>query len=172
MAHLCAGSSAAEEGPILMLGVGNRFRRDDGFAYHVAAELWRALGVERTLEELEELQVHGQLRTLCLPQLVPELAELLAQQAVVVLVDAAVGGPAGLTLCQVQPASGPGLWWSHSGGLARLASLAKHLYGQVPRLFVLSAAGEDFSFGEGLSAGVAGLVKPAVQELLQLLPRR
>lgn len=138
--------SATELPPpcVLVIGYGNSLRRDDGAGLFLAASLaerWLAAGLP--------------VRHLALQQLVPELAEEIADPAVaaVLFVDAAAHDHPSVALTRVaaDPAS-PSV--GHHLQPAVLLLYAEHLFGRCPPAWLLTVPGRDFAMGEGLSAAV------------------
>lgn len=128
---------------ILIVGYGNTLRRDDGIgafvAEAIAAENWPGVRVRK---------VH---------QLTPELAEEIAACQAVIFVDASVA--AGIQITRLEPLDStlPTTHICDPRGLLQLAAMA---YGSVPVAWLVAAAGEDFSLGEGLSqAGQANFLQ-------------
>ena len=141
----------------LVIGAGNRFRRDDGVGPMVARRL-RALLPSGVVV----LETGG------------EAAELLeAWQGFerVIIVDAASSGgtPGALrridvaeeSLCHLSPSAS-----SHGLGVTEAVELARAL-GRLPsHLVVYAVEGEDFTTGEGLSRQVAAAVPHLLQQIL------
>ncbi len=156
-------------GRTLVAGFGNVYRRDDGVAWAVANALREQLGrpplglLDDGLDELG-----GQLDTVVLHQLVPELAETLAQYDLVVFVDAHVQDLAPplreepLTPAYRVP------FVSHQTHPATVLALAARTVGRAPQGVLLSVRGHDFDFGTGLSPQTAELVPCAVARILAL----
>lgn len=123
-------------GGVLVIGSGNPLRGDDGIGPAVAGDVAR-LG----LPGVRVLVVH---------QLTPELAADLAEARLAVFVDAAVTpGP----VC-VAKLGGPGPadgGMSHAADPRGLLALARAVYGRSPEAWLVTAAGADFDFREGLS---------------------
>src|SRR6185437_7312282 len=99
---------------VLVICIGNTLRSDDGFAWHVADELNAQPG-----EGLLVFKVH---------QLTPELAEAMSEVALVIFVDAAMGGDPGEMSCTAVTSSDADLHFSHDVTPAVLLGMAKALY--------------------------------------------
>ena len=143
----------------LVVAVGNPLRGDDGVGAAVV-ERARADGL------LDGAVVRSVI------QLTPELAADVADAAVVVIVDARVGGPAGRAeWAEVLAAPGGGARpaLSHHLSPAALLGLAAFAYGRVPPAFTLTVGGSCFEPGAGLSPGVAAAVDAAAGVLAALL---
>jgi len=128
---------------ILVIGIGNPLRGDDGLGRHAAEKL-----TERLRESIFEV--------VACHQLMPELAERVAQAKMVIFLDACMGTKAGaLKLTRIastgkgQPSS-----FSHELQPAELLAIAEALYGARPRGVVLSMTGESFGYSTELSAPV------------------
>jgi len=126
---------------VLIIGIGNTLRRDDGagwlFAETLAAHLQNA-GV------VVHLELHHQLT----PELAIDAAEL--QPVAIIFVDAsiAVDDPT-LTPLHLDECAGA---TSHSLTPAALLTLMQRLYGVTARGWLVQTPAEDFEHGEGLSA--------------------
>ncbi len=130
----------------VVIGVGNRLRRDDGVGLVVIDHL-RA-----------NLPAHT--RALALEHVPPDLYEHWGDAARVFLVDAVASGTAPGTVHRFDAGTGvlPAVDLrvsTHGFGLAQAIELARAL-GRLPAaLTVYAVEGGDFSDGEGLSAAVA-----------------
>lgn len=141
---LCLAMAAATmtEPFILVIGYGNTLRSDDGVGYRVAEAI--AEQVEnRTLSQVRSRPVH---------QLMPELADEIAQAMAVLFVDAA-SPDLDLTEVQLQsitpaPAASP---LGHSQGARSLLFLAQMLYGTVPVAYWILIPTKTMTFGETFS---------------------
>ncbi len=126
--------------PILIIGIGNTLRRDDGAGWFFAAALAAAL--EQTGRRVH-LELHHQL----IPELAMEAAEL--QPVAILFVDASLSvqkaafSPLGATA--VDPAAG------HTLTPATLLALMRRLYGVDAPGWLVQTPAEDFTHGEGLS---------------------
>ena len=122
---------------VLVLGIGNPGRRDDGLG---------AAAVER----LKARRLPG---VTCDAdyQLNIEDALACAGHDIVVFVDAARGLRVPFKLLQVKPAGAiPAM--SHSLGPGAVLAIAAELYGKTPEARVLAIRGHRWTIGEGLSA--------------------
>ena len=146
----------------LLIGYGNTLRSDDGIGPAVA-EQFRA--------EAETLMggEAGSLRIVALPQLVPELAELIAEADRVVLVDASQGlAPGEVSTRRVEPSPEAVETRIHAYDPATLAAWAADLYDNAPEIHVVAVGTENFGFGQGLSPAVAEAVPEAVRTVAGL----
>lgn len=160
---------------VLLIGYGNVSRRDDGVAVHVLQRLRARLGLDPDelldAEDILSEDVPGtRLSMICLHQLAPELAEVLAEYDLVVFIDAHVGGLdwAPVHWQEVKPVYEAGVIGHHLKPGVVLA-LCETLYGRTPRGYTLSVLGCDFDFGEELSAPTSALADEAVERLSALV---
>jgi hydrogenase maturation protease len=120
---------------VLVIGYGNTLRGDDGLGPAVAADVAR-LGWPGVRVKV----VH---------QLTPELAADLADARRVVFVDAAIGGePVTAVRIETRPA---GDVMSHAADPRGLLTLCGAVYGTTPDAWLVTVAGADFDFRDGLS---------------------
>ena len=139
---------------VMVICIGNTLRSDDGFAWHVADELNSQPG-----EGLRVLKVH---------QLTPELAEAMSEVALVIFVDAGVGGDPGKLTCDPITTAGAALHFSHDVTPAVLLHITKTLYAKEPPTFLICAAGKIFDHGETLSPEIAAAIPTALTKIRQL----
>lgn len=137
----------------LCIGYGNALRRDDGVALHVVAAV-----AARAITGVQVERV---------PELVPELAELVARMTRVVFVDAALDAP-GVVVRTIRAAS-EGAPLSHAADPRGILALAASVYGTRVEGFVVTIAAHDCGVGEGLSEETAALVDKAVSTVISLL---
>ena len=128
-------------GNILIFGIGNTLRRDDGagwlFAQALAAHLRQA-----------GLAVHLELHHQLTPELALDAAEL--QPAAIVFVDASTAvAEATLTPLALDERAGAA---SHGLTPAALLTLMHRLYAVTAPGWLVQTPAEDFGHGEGLSA--------------------
>ncbi len=117
----------------------------------------------RVAEEIERLALPG-VEVLTCHQLTPELAEPLAHADRVVFVDASAEPLARVTLRQVKPARSAAPL-AHAADPRGLLMLARELFGQAPRAWMLALPAPDMGYGEGLSAEAEEGVRRAVAAL-------
>jgi hydrogenase maturation protease len=120
---------------ILVIGYGNTLRGDDGIGPAVA-EAVAALGLPGV-------------RVIVAHQLTPELAADLAGARLAVFVDAAVKGEP-VTAVRIGAAEF-GAVMTHTAEPRGLLALCTAVYGQCPEAWLVTAAGSDFGFRDGLS---------------------
>jgi hydrogenase maturation protease len=138
---------------VLVVGVGNDLRGDDGVGLAVIRELARA-----GIPGLQAVWSH---------QLVPELVEPIAAARMVVFVDAAEHVRGGVTVRPIT-ASPPSVGGHHADPAAVLG-LARHAGFQVPAAYLVSVPGHDFGVGTKLSRGARAAVPQAVRAVLRLV---
>jgi hydrogenase maturation protease len=152
----------------VVIGVGNEYRRDDGFG-------------PRVLAELDTLRLHdADLSTADLHVSDGEPARLLdlwTDAELAVLVDAVrsdesrTGQWVELSLHHDTGLPDDLAVSSHGVGLGTTVALGSVL-GRLPRrLVVLAVFGREFGFGPGLSAPVAAAVRPVTQRVRELTRR-
>jgi hydrogenase maturation protease len=141
---------------ILIVGIGNPLRCDDGVSWQLATEL---------LHEIVRDDVH----IIATQQLTPEISEMASRAERVLFIDAASTGEPGSLKCkQIVPgvtSSHP----SHELSPAGVLKLAQELYACCPPAYLLTIAGECFSTGDSLSASVAAALGPAKAEVLRFI---
>lgn len=140
--------------PVLVIGYGNDLRRDDGLgpriAHELAARAWPGVQV------------------LTLQQLLPELAEPLAECQLAIFVDARCDSQVGSIAVQsLTPASD--ILGTHASNPAGLLALARDLFGRAAPAWWVTVAGQDFGWGEGLSPAAERLVPEAVRRVESLV---
>jgi hydrogenase maturation protease len=140
---------------ILVIGYGNELRRDDGLGPHVAAMIAAAN--------------YPTVRVVTCCQLLPELAADLAAASIVIFVDAmAHPERSGLELRRIT-AEEMIDWNPHTGDPRTLLALTHAVYGRVPEAWWVMVPGEDFGFGEGLTALGQENMRAATDSILSLI---
>lgn len=154
----------------LVVGFGNLYRRDDGVGRAVVNRLRQRLGRE-PLDSMDDGfdDLGHQVDTVVMHQLVPELAETLADYELVVFVDAHVGAtiPEPLHEERLEVVHRTPFVY-HQTHPSTVLALTRQMFGRVPEAVLISLLGHDFDFGEGLSEETAALVEPAVVRILAL----
>lgn len=135
---------------VLIVGIGNTLRRDDGAGAEVA----------------ERFAGRADCRVLVVHQLLPEHVEDLARCDRVVFADAAVNAERVRFERLAASATSPSL--GHSGDPAWLLGLCQALHGRTLEAWLLTVPGVDFGFGHGLSA----VATAGVDEAVRLLARQ
>ncbi len=139
---------------MLVIGVGNDLRRDDGVGRVVASTI-------------EEMALPG-VRVMTRSQLVPELVEEIAGSDRVVVVDASIDSVS-LTARLAEAGTDPAM--THHGSPEALVSLARTIGLAMPDVYVVGVPAADLGLGEGLTPPTAALVSEAVETVLALLGR-
>lgn len=156
----------------IVIGYGNIDRADDGVAFEVINSLRQRLGQKRLSEGdngLEELG--GQTDSIFLPQLMPEIMEVLIDYDQIIFVDAHVGAEAAdLNCVPVTPEYVSSTFTHHMTPAALLAFL-QVLYNREPSGHIVSLKGYDFDFKSTLSPGTKILLPTAVEKIWQLLKK-
>ena len=157
-------------GRTLIIGYGNPYRRDDGVAYHVINALRARLDRPAlALDNDGEDELGGEVDTLMLHQLLPELAPLLARYALVIFVDAHVGIiPEEVRVAAVEEAY-EFQAVTHHMSPGTMLHLARDTVGVAPVGFLVSVKGEDFDFGTGLSSACRAHAVAAVEKIMEMI---
>jgi hydrogenase maturation protease len=151
---------SAAPGRVVVIGVGNEYRRDDGLGPAVLARL-RADPPAGAVLAGSDGEPAGML-------------DLWDGADLAVVVDA-VAGPSGhgghrYELCVADLPDGAGeAVSSHGVGLGETVALARALNRMPRRLVVLAVDGTDFGFGTRLSPAVAAAVEPLVRRVRELV---
>jgi hydrogenase maturation protease len=140
--------NATSTGAILVIGYGNELRRDDGIGPRVA--------------EAIALANYPEVRVKTCFQLVPELAADLAEARVVLFVDASADPRRSGGELRRITAEETADWSTHTGDPRALLALTHAVYGVSPEAWWLTVPGEDFGFGDGLSARAQDNVREAI----------
>jgi hydrogenase maturation protease len=142
--------------PVLVIGVGSLLRTDDAVGREVADRL-----EAMALDDVEVLSLH---------QLTPEIAPVVADRDLVVLVDAAVDVTE-LTVRELEIDTS-GTLMTHHLGPAGLLSFGAKLGWRPRRAVSLSIPVRDLEVGTEVSSDGAALVERAVTEVLSLIGGR
>jgi hydrogenase maturation protease len=147
----------------LVIGFGNVDRNDDGAAYEVVNALRSRLGQELLGEEDAGLEEQaGDVDSIFVVQLAPELLDLATGYDQVVFVDAHVRPDLEEVHCaRVQPEYSSSAFTHHMTPAMFLA-LLQMLYDREPAAWVVSVRGHHFDFVRGLSDAAAASVASAV----------
>ena len=135
----------------LIVGYGNTLRRDDGFGWYAA---------ERLRREIDDPEVE----VMALHQLTPELMEPLSRAERVIFIDAAVPVAAASQAGAAGHAS-----FTHHLTPGALVAGARTLYGHAPEAIVLTAPGENFDLGEGLSEPIERALEETLDKVRAML---
>lgn len=151
----------------LVMGFGNVYRRDDGVGFAVINALRGRLkrppldiqddGFDDLGHDIDTVVVH---------QLIPELAEVIANYDRIVFVDAHTGSiPDPIRVEETAVCYKESSVLHHLPPCTLLA-LTQELYNCAPYGILVSICGYDFDFGEELSEQTAMLVPQAVEYIL------
>jgi hydrogenase maturation protease len=154
-------------GNILFLGYGNVDRQDDGLAWHVLLEVARLLGKPIDTSSEEGIFPQGtEIDFYFSLQLVPEMAETIAQYRRVCFIDAHTGRvPEDIHLDEVLPEyqASP---FTHHMTPSTLVAIAGSLYNHYPQAVLFSIRGFEFGFDRALSPASAKLVAEASRQII------
>ena len=140
---------------IMVVGYGNSLRRDDGVGVVAAQRLSEKLPTGSVID--------------C-QQLMPELAETLADADIVVFIDASTASPPGrIAIIPLQSDDAAAEGFTHHFTPATLLALGERLYGRRPRAFLVSVCGQSFDLGEGLSDVVTAALPQVMHEVQRLI---
>ena len=141
----------------LAIALGNAIRADDGVGFVIA----RALAAHDPAVEIVESQ-----------EALPEHAEFVARAERVVFLDASVvGAPGEVRATPVTPRS-PQVAILHALTPEEVLGIAHASHGRAPPAALVSVAGGDFSFAEGLSPEVEAAVPEALRLAFEFLSGR
>jgi hydrogenase maturation protease len=149
---------ASSPEPVLVFGYGNPSRGDDALGPLMIERLDALIGLGRL----------GGVDVLTDFQLQVEHAIDLIDRELVIFVDAAMAQAEPFLWTEVEPAA-DAAWSTHSLSPGALAGVYQSLYGPLPRLRLLSVAGERFELGAALSAVAARNLQAATGALLKSL---
>lgn len=142
---------------VLLIGVGNGYRRDDGLGIAVARRL-----EAHHLPDLRVIEHSGEGAS---------LMDVWSQAQSVILVDAVCSGsPSGRIFrldAHTQPIPAAFFHYStHAFGVAEAIELARALDQLPPKLILYGVEGEDFSAGEGLSTPVQAAIPSVIESII------
>lgn len=143
---------------LLVLGIGNPSRTDDGVGHYVVEQLRCHLGRSPadTNDDYSGWSEFPTVQTTRVHQLTPEISLDIKDFDVVVFVDASIGcgnggdlpGDVDLSPVMAEISIAP---VSHHWAAGSILALTAHFFGRAPKGYVLSIPGRDFSFGDALS---------------------
>jgi hydrogenase maturation protease len=145
------------EPSIIVIGLGNPLRGDDGIGWYAIDRLTNSMN-------------NSNIEFVKCRELLPEISEKISKAKYVLFIDAAVDTDNGeIVERQVDPAENYPSLETHQLDPAGILSFSKALYGRIPSAVMLTVSVESFEFHEGLSekghAGVELLVKRACEIL-------
>ncbi len=142
---------------VVVIGIGNPLRGDDGIGWHAAQRL-EALAFPP--ESVRVVTTH---------QLLPELAELLSRADLALFIDATVDGAASeIRIRDVPPQPGQTAF-SHAFTPEALLHAARDWYGHAPRGLLFTIGGEDFGHTDALSEQVRAALPDLVSRVCRLI---
>ncbi len=155
---------------VLIIGYGNPDREDDGVAWHILEGLARRLGLPAPKQEIGDLgRLENAPDLLCLLQLDPELAEVIAGYDRVCFVDAHTGAyRENVRLEEIEGKFQASPFTHHMTPETCLA-LAETLCGCAPQAIVISVRGHRFGFSHTLSAATGTLAEEAIERVVAWL---
>ncbi len=138
----------------LVIGYGNELRGDDGAGPKVAAAVarWNLLGV----------------RALSCHQLMPELADPMAQARLVIFVDAVAGAARAVQVRELAPWDGARSI-GHASDPRALLALTRAIFGRCPRAWLVTIPAIDFEVGRPLSAVAEEAIQAALEQVRNLI---
>jgi hydrogenase maturation protease len=144
---------------VLVIGYGNSLRGDDG------------LGVAAALQLRQHLRRNTVTIVAC-HQLMPELAQDLADVDLAVFIDASVGSPPGcLAVVPLDGEAAPAHEFTHHFNPAALLSVGEQLYGRRPKAFLISVGAQSFDLADRLSEPVAAALPKVIAEVKRIIRR-
>ena len=157
-------------GKALIIGYGNPDREDDGVAWHILRQVAERLGrpvLDQAIDGLEHLE--GSPDLLCLLQVDPELAEIIADYDRVCFVDAHTGAyPEDIRFEKIE-AEFQASPFTHHMTPQTCLTLAETLHGHAPQGAVVSVRGYRFGFSPTLSPATAELAEAATERIIAWL---
>jgi hydrogenase maturation protease len=152
----------------IIIGYGNPDREDDGVAWHILAALNARLGNPVPDLYTDGFEPQGNpIDFMFRLQLMPELAETIAEYDRACFVDAhtgAVPNEVHMTEISAQFQASP---FTHHMTPETCLSLSQALYGKAPEAVLVSVRGYQFGFENALSARTAELAEIAVNQIWQ-----
>lgn len=151
----------------LLIAYGNRDREDDGAGWHILDKLAQRLGLETPQFPGEQVTTtDGKLTLLYLFQLLPEMAEDIADYDQLIFIDAH-NSPSlpNLVFEQVSPDQTHSAFTHHMNP-GELLAIAQILGKKLPQSWILSVRGFSFRFAQTLSKETSEMVDQAFSRLL------
>jgi len=155
----------------LIVGYGNPYRGDDGVGFHVLSAIANRLGRPSLTLDDDGLDALGQdIDLICLPQLLPELTQILGDYDEVIFVDAHTGAYDEEMRCvPVKPRYVPSTFTHHMKP-EMLLGLGQAFSEAVPSATLLSVRGYEFELKVELSEAAQLLADQAVDRIMEMLP--
>jgi hydrogenase maturation protease len=128
---------------VLVIGMGNPLRQDDGAG-------------PQTIDRLRRLLPDAPVNFLTVHQLTPDLAQPVSGSDLTFFIDASAGDKAGrVQIRRIYPAEYAVLRSFHSLTPETLLSMAAILYNQRPKSFLCTVGGASFTAGHEMTTGIA-----------------
>lgn len=141
---------------VLIIGIGNSLRRDDGIGIVASQKLEKAVG-------------NSHVHIISCQQLTPDLAEDVSETDRVIMIDADHGNIPGKVAVKEITLGNRALGsLTHDLEPEELLACARDLYGKTPDAFLVTAIGESFEFGEGLSQFASGALPEIIRRVVEL----
>lgn len=154
----------------LIIGYGNRDREDDGAGWHMLNRIARELGLDTpNLPGDNVISSDGNIELLYLYQLLPELAEDLANYNVVIFMDAHNSSQLPEVVFEPVIAKSLHSAFTHHLLPEELLSISLTICKTVPECWIVSVRGHSFRFTPELTAKTDVSVTHAIQHVLRLL---
>ena len=151
---------------VLIFGYGNFDRQDDGVAWHVLVGVAKRLGREVPASPDDEFPPSTEAPDFQFElQLMPELAETVAQYDRVCFVDAHTGAVPNDVNVEHLTSEFQSSPFTHHMTAATLLSFAETLYGARPEAILVSVRGYEFGFARALSERTASLAEEAAARI-------
>ena len=147
---------------ILLVGIGNIIRQDDGVGPYCISLLKASIIAERK-KLVDFFSVHQLDITCC---------EYFANYSLIIFIDADAGkGGEPFILQEVGPGFGSRSFSSHIGSIPDLLSLTGRIYGKTPKAYIVAIRGSMFEVGDRLSALAHNNACKAVEQINRLIDR-
>lgn len=154
----------------LLLAYGNRDREDDGAGWHILDNFCQHFGLTTPQFPGESLEIpERSLRLFYLFQLLPEMAEDIADAEQVIFIDAHNSDQLPDLIFEELQATAGHSAFTHHLAAGELLAICQTLTGSHPKAKMLSVRGFSFQFKQELSSRTAQLVKQASKTLLKEL---
>ena len=144
----------------VVVGFGNSIRSDDGLGHFVVAGLETIPGIG------------DRARLLTCHQLEPDIVEDLCEAELVILVDATASCVAGgREWSRIEPNFDGLPYVGHTLSPGQLLGLLKLLHKRQPVTWLVTVQGEDFGFGEVISAEAASRARLAIADIAEIVSK-
>lgn len=154
----------------LIIGYGNKDREDDGAGWHMLSLIAEAYNLAApTLPGDSVINPDGDLELLYLFQLLPELAEDLANYKLLIFLDAHNSNQLPEVIFEPVVAKHEHSAFTHHLAPEELLAITQTIGIPLPETWIASVRGHSFSFASELTAQTASSVDLAVRQVLALL---